>query len=171
MLRKTSLFLRIGLISLLLFLALETLKHTSDFPDPLFVLFDSSESMKIEENGFKADEPGQLPDTAKNVILQKFPDREIHAYDLFHFEEHPTGIGSSISESLIQFLERSGIDDQQELLLFSDGQDTTSFGMPREAAEHFHQAGIRLNTLASANYGKGDLALESVIHPLSLIHI
>ncbi|MEC7539342.1 MAG: hypothetical protein VX759_00070, partial [SAR324 cluster bacterium] len=60
MLRKTSLFLRVGLISLLLFLALETLKHTSDFPDPLFVLFDSSESMKIEENGLKADEPGQL---------------------------------------------------------------------------------------------------------------
>ena len=55
MLRKTSLFLRIGLISLLLFLALETLKHTSDFPDPLFVLFDSSESMKIDENGLKAD--------------------------------------------------------------------------------------------------------------------
>ena len=165
MLRKTSLFLRVGLISLLLFLALETLKHTSDFPEPLFVLFDSSESMKIEENGFKADEQGQLPDTAKNVILQQFPDREIHAYDLFHFEEHPTGTGSSISKSLIHFLERSGIDGQQELLLFSDGQDTTSFGMPREAAEHFHQAGIRLNTLASANYGKGDLALESVVHP------
>ena len=58
MLRKTSLFLRVGLISLLLFLALETLKHTSDFPEPLFVLFDSSESMKIEENGLKADEQG-----------------------------------------------------------------------------------------------------------------
>ena len=95
MLRKTSLFLRVGLISLLLFLALETLKHTSDFPEPLFVLFDSSESMKIEENGLKADEPGQLPNTAKNVILQQFPDREIHAYDLFHFEEHPTRTGSS----------------------------------------------------------------------------
>ena len=87
MLRKTSLFLRVGLISLLLFLALETLKHTSDFPEPLFVLVDSSESMKIEENGFKADEPGQLPDTVRNVILQQFPDREIHAYDLFHFEK------------------------------------------------------------------------------------
>ncbi|GIS37361.1 MAG: hypothetical protein Ct9H90mP9_3910 [Pseudomonadota bacterium] len=46
MLRKTSLFLGFGLISLLLFLALETLKHTSDFPDPLFVLFDFQESMK-----------------------------------------------------------------------------------------------------------------------------
>ena len=68
MLRKTSLFLRVGLISLLLFLALETLKHTSIFPEPLFVLFDSSESMKIEENGLKADEPGQLPDRAKNEI-------------------------------------------------------------------------------------------------------
>ena len=171
MLWKTSLFLRVGLISLLLFLALETLKHTSIFPEPLFVLFDSSESMKIEENGFKADEPGQLPDTAKNVILQQFPDREIHAYDLFHFEEQHAGTGSSISESLIHFLERSGIDGQRELLLFSDGQDTTSFGMPREAAERFHQAGIRLNTLASANYVKGDLALESVVHSLSLIHI
>ena len=100
MLRKTSLFLRVGLISLLLFLALETLKHTSDFPEPLFVLFDSSESMQIEENGLKADEPGQLPDTAKNVILQQFPDREIHAYDLFHFEEQHAGTGSYISESL-----------------------------------------------------------------------
>ena len=129
MLRKTSLLLRIGLISLLLFLALETLKHTSDFPDPLFVLFDSSESMKIEENGFKVDEQGQLPDTTKNVILQQFPDREIHAYNLFHFEEHPTGTGSSISETLIHFHERSGIDGQQELLLFiSCHSETTSNG-------------------------------------------
>ena len=102
---------------------------------------------------------------SETFIREEYPDREIHAYDLFRVDEEREAKGSPISEALIRFLDRSGIESTQELLLFSDGQDSVHSGMPRQAAKHFREAGIRLNTLASANYAKGDLSVESVAHP------
>ncbi|MEE1577699.1 MAG: hypothetical protein V1269_16025 [Deltaproteobacteria bacterium] len=165
MLRKTSLILRTALFALIIFLTLETLKSSLSVPKPLFVLFDGSESMRIEENGFSENVPIKLPRAAETFIREEYPDREIHAYDLFRVDEEREAKGSPISEALIRFLDRSGIKSTQELLLFSDGQDSVHSGMPRQAAKHFREAGIRLNTLASANYAKGDLSVESVAHP------
>ncbi|GIS37362.1 MAG: hypothetical protein Ct9H90mP9_3920 [Pseudomonadota bacterium] len=72
------------------------------------------------------------------------------------------GPGFSISESLIHFLERSGIDGQQELLLFSDGQEPPASACPAK------QQSISIKPVSAPipwpprNFGKGDLALESV---------
>ena len=45
-LRKTSLLLRTSLLTLLIYLSLETIQSMFSFPDPLFVLLDTSASMK-----------------------------------------------------------------------------------------------------------------------------
>ena len=135
--------LRTALFGSIIFLALETLKSSLSIPQPLFVIFDNSESMKIGKDGLSKNASESLPSAAEKVILEEFPEREIHVYELFRDDDETEVTGSPISEALIRFINRSGIESGQELVLFSDGQDSTYPGMPIKAAKYLRQAGIR----------------------------
>ena len=174
-LRKTVLSLRAGLLVLLLFLAVESLHGLSSISLPLFVLLDTSASMSASRGYLEAETEQdslssiELPLEVGNFLKNRFPDHRVHVFDLFRNEldilRKASGGTSPLSAALLRFLEHSGVGPNQRLLLYSDGWDTGSPGMPVKAVNAFNNAGVKVDTLAPAPVVIPDLALEELRHP------
>ena len=152
--RKTSLFLRIGLLLLLLTLAQVTITQQLRNARPLHVLVDSSASMAkwfgLPEDAHTGNSPDEwLPTALVSTIEQKFPDHDLHFLDLFAGTASPAGWPSQspLIAALQRFHDDARLPAGSEVLLVSDGLDTEQPQAWEALAQQWQDSKLVVHTL------------------------
>ena len=152
--RKTSLFLRIGLLLLLFTLAQVTITQQLRNARPLHVLVDSSASMAkwfgLPEDAHTGNSPDEwLPTALVSTIEQKFPDHDLHFLDLFADTAGPAGWPSQspLIAALQRFHDDARLPAGSEVLLVSDGLDTEQPQAWEALAQQWQNSKLVIHTL------------------------
>ena len=152
--RKTSLFLRIGLLLLLFTLAQVTITQQLRNARPLHVLVDSSASMAkwfgLPEDAHAGNSPDEwLPTALVSTIEQKFPDHDLHFLDLFAGTAGPAGWPSQspLIAALQRFHDDARLPAGSEVLLVSDGLDTEQPQAWEALAQQWQDSKLVIHTL------------------------
>ena len=152
--RKTSLFLRIGLLLLLFTLAQVTITQQLRNARPLHVLVDSSASMAkwfgLPEDAHTGNSPDEwLPTALVSTIEQKFPDHDLHFLDLFAGTAGPAGWPSQspLIAALQRFHDDARLPAGSEVLLVSDGLDTEQPQAWEALAQQWQDSKLVIHTL------------------------
>lgn len=152
--RKTSLFLRIGLLLLLFTLAQVTITQQLRNARPLHVLVDSSASMAkwfgLPEDAHTGNSPDEwLPTALVSTIEQKFPDHDLHFLDLFAGTAGPAGWPSQspLIAALQRFHDDARLPAGSEVLLVSDGLDTEQPQAWEALAQQWQNSKLVIHTL------------------------
>ncbi|MBQ32251.1 MAG: hypothetical protein CL923_06810 [Deltaproteobacteria bacterium] len=152
--RKTSLFLRISLLLLLLILAQVTSTQQLRDARSLHVLVDSSASMAkwldLPEGGHTGNSPDEwLPTKLVSTIKQDFPDHDLHFIDLFAGAAGPAGWPSQspLIAALQRFHDDARLPAGSEVLLVSDGLDTEQPQAWEALAQQWQDSKLVIHTL------------------------
>ena len=111
-------------------------------PQPLYVLVDSSASVRQTLNLPKGPLDRWetlLPAAFQDVLDQQFPDHQPYYFDLLEAES--SSEQSPLQEALGRLIRQGGIPEGSELLLISDGNDTSTTELPTALAQEVKEAG------------------------------
>lgn len=177
--RYLSAVLRISILLAVLFL-IHTYPVSFSFQTaPLFVLIDTSRSMRslleVTQSEPLEDIEKILPSSVTETIGFHYSQHNIHYYNLFDSgrrydskSSHSSNWSSQspILNKLKEFIAVTDLPQGSQILLISDGQDTTSETISEQTARLLRYTGVTVNTLLLINDKKqNDTGLDQIQNP------
>ncbi|MBF0278449.1 MAG: VWA domain-containing protein [SAR324 cluster bacterium] len=170
--------IRLAFLFGLLFFFRPLPEYSSEEKQDLFVLIDTSKSMRLylQDPSDYDEVQNILPPSLLQSIESRYPAYEKHFFDLFQqpqplnkFEETRIlkwRLQSPILSGILDFLERARPPENSRLLLISDGHDTEFEDIPQPLRAQLKKTGTVLDTLVVQNSAAGhDVAIEQVSNP------
>ena len=135
-------------------------------PQPLYVLVDTSNSVRKVLPLADAPLADALPEPFRRVLEQEFSQHEPHYFDVL--AESPLAERrdqTPLEAALGTFVQQGGIPEGAELLLVSDGQDTSSTELPEALAAELKHSGLTLHSWFPQPPLQQEVSIRRVANP------